>query len=156
MAMAKTLSTWLDNEGIHYELASHPRTYSSRDSADAAHVREDHMAKAVILKDGQGFLMAIIPADQWIKLHAINETLNRDLEMAAEAEIDTLFWDCQAGAIPPVGQAYGLETVLDESLTTLANVYLEVGDHEQLVHLSGDDFRHLMRGIRQGHFGHSH
>lgn len=156
MAIAKTLQQWLQQQDAGYETLPHPKTYSSRDSADAAHVREDHIAKAVILKDGEGFLMAVIPADQWIKLHSINEELNRELELAEEKEIDALFQDCQPGAIPPFGQAYGLETVLDEDLISLANVYFEAGDHEQLLHVSGDDFHRLMRGIRQGHFGHCH
>lgn len=156
MAIANTLKQWLEQQDASYETVPHPKSYSSRESANAAHVREDHIAKAVILKDEEGFLMAVIPADQWVKLHGINEVLNRNLELAEEKEIEKLFKDCDPGAIPPFGQAYGLETVLDEDLISLANVYVEAGDHEQLLHISGESFHQLMRGIRQGHFGHAH
>jgi Ala-tRNA(Pro) deacylase len=44
---------------------------------------------------------------------------------------------------------------MDEALTTLANVYFEAGDHEHLVHTSGDDFKHLLSGVRHGHFSHN-
>ena len=156
MAIAKILQGWLEQQEVAYELVPHPKTYSSKDSASAAHIREDHIAKAVILKDEQGFLITVIPADQWIKLHSVNEALNRNLEMAAEKEVDQLFNDCEPGAFPPIGQAYGLEVALDESLTTLANLFFEAGDHEHLVHISGEGVHQLMRGIRQGHFGHYH
>jgi len=156
MAVAKTLQDWLEQQDTAYELVPHPKTYSSKDSATAAHIREDHIAKAVILKDEQGLLMVVIPADQWIKLHAVNEALNRNLEMAAETGVDQLFSDCEPGAFPPIGPAYGLEAALDASLTTLANVYFEAGDHEHLVRISGEGFNQLMRGTRQGHFGHYH
>ena len=154
MAIAETLKTWIEDQSIEYRMGSHPISFSSRETATAAHIREDHIAKAVILKDKQGYLMAVIPADQWIKLHAIQQDLNRPLELASEDEIDELFKDCQPGAIPPLGQAYGMETVLDESLTSLANVYLEAGDHEHLLHISGDHFRKIMSGVRHGHFSH--
>jgi hypothetical protein len=42
-----------------------------------------------------------------------------------------------------LGPAYGIETCLDQSLTSLAHVYFEAGDHEQLVHMAGDAFRAL-------------
>lgn len=154
MAVAASVKRYLDQQGIAYELVPHPRTASSRESAQAAHVREDHIAKAVILKDEQGYLMAVIPADRWLKLHAVGEALNRPLELATEAETEGLFPDCRLGAIPPLGRFYGLETVLDEALTSLANVYLEAGDHEHLIHVSGEQFHALLSGARRGHFGH--
>ena len=154
MAIANTLKQWLDEQGATYRSVPHPQSSSSRESASAAHVREDHIAKAVILKDGQLLLMAVIPADQWLKLHAVQQSLNRELELANEPEIDRLFIDCSPGAIPPFGQAYGIETVLDEALTALADVYVEAGDHRQLLHFSADTFTQLTRGLRQGHFSH--
>jgi Ala-tRNA(Pro) deacylase len=53
--------------------------------------------------------------------------------------------------VPPLGEAYGLDMVLDASLASLANIYFEGGDHEHLVHLDGDQFNALMLGVRRGH-----
>ncbi len=65
-----------------------------------------------------------------------------------------LFEDCETGAIPPLGPAYQIETFLDEALTSLANVYFEAGDHENLVHTSGDNFKKLLSGVRHGNYSH--
>ena len=54
----------------------------------------------------------------------------------------------------PLGPAYGIETFLDEALMSLANVYLEAGDHEHLVHIGGDDFKTLLSGVRHGFYSH--
>jgi Ala-tRNA(Pro) deacylase len=122
----------------------HPRTYSSKESATSAHVREDHIAKAVILEDSQGIVMAVIPGDAWIKFQAINNELNRTLELSPEELSKEIFQNCAIGAIPPFGFAYGLETVVvDKELTSLANVYFEAGDHENLIHVSGESFKRL-------------
>jgi Ala-tRNA(Pro) deacylase len=154
MAMAETVRMYLESQEVEYQLVAHPRSYSSRATAVAAHVPDDHIAKAVILKDEQGFIMTVIPASHWVKLHALQEELDRSLELATETEIDRLFKDCHPGAIPPLGPAYDMETVLDEALTSLAHVYFEAGDHEHLVRLSGEDFRRLLSGVRHGYFSH--
>ena len=152
MAIAETLRAYLDQKGIAYDLVAHPRTYSSHDSAVAAHVPDDHLAKGVIVQDDGGAVEIVVPASQWVKLNAVRLELGRPVDFADEKELDRFFPDCVSGAIPAAGQAYGIETLLDTALTTLANVYLEAGDHEHLVHVTGDGFRELMQGLRHGHF----
>ena len=151
MTVAASVIRVLADHGTEYELVPHPKSFSSIQSASAAHVPEDHIAKGVLLKDRSGYVLAVIPASEWIDLRRLSSELGRDLNMAPEAEIDRLFSDCDPGAVPPLGEAYGLEMVLDESLTSLSSIYFEGGDHEHLVRLDGDQFNALMRGVRRGH-----
>jgi Ala-tRNA(Pro) deacylase len=87
-------------------------------------------------------------------MHAISHELDRDLELATEEEVGAIFPDCEIGAVPPVGKAYGVETLLDDSFNSLADVYFEAGDHEHLVYTSGDSFRKLFGGSRHGYYHH--
>lgn len=64
--------------------------------------------------------------------------------LATEAEVGEIFDDCELGAVPPVGEAYGIDVMLDNSLNDCPDVYFEGGDHVHLVHVSGEDFRQLM------------
>ena len=152
MAIAETVRSHLEGLNIDYELITHPHTASSRETAAAAAVREDHIAKGVLLKDAEGYVLAVIPGDSWVRFHGVQAELNRQLELAPETEVEALFSDCDPGAVPCTGTAYGLETVVDEALASLAFVYFESGDHEHLARVSGDDFRRLVSGLRHGHF----
>lgn len=152
MAIAETVRSTLTDHGVDYGLIPHPRSGSTHESAEAAHVPEDHVAKAVIVRDDTGFAMAIIPGNCWLRLEALDEETGRQLRLAEEPEVDALFTDCRPGAVPPLGSAYGLEVFLDEALTALANVYFEAGDHEHLVRVDGDAFLSLLKGVRRGHF----
>ena len=152
MTMSTTVKSYLDGRGVAYELVSHPTTGSSHESAQVAHVEEGRIAKAVILTDRQGGVMGVIPGDMWVKLHAVGATLGRELELADETRAASFFPDCDPGAIPPLGSAYGMETLLDEALTSRAFVYFESGDHRTLVKTTGDDFLALLEGARRGHF----
>jgi Ala-tRNA(Pro) deacylase len=156
MTISATVKNFLEQKQIHYQLIDHPKTYTSPEAAAAAHIADDHVAKGVLLNDDQGFLLAVIPADHWLDLDRMRAELDRELHLATEEDVETVFMDCDPGAVPPFGEAYGLESIMDEALTSLAKVYVEAGDHEQLVVLTNEQFLNLMKGVRHGHFCHLH
>lgn len=156
MAIASTVKNYLDQASVDYYLIPHPHSGSSHETAEAAHIEEDHIAKAVVVKDENGYAMVLVPAVYYVEMKHVRKLLDRQLEVVEEDEFAKLFPDCEPGAVPPLGPAYQIETFLDKELTTLANVYLESGDHEQLIHLSGDDFRALLAGVREGRYSHIH
>ncbi len=152
MAIAITFKQYLDQTGVPYEVVMHPRTYSSMRTAEAAHVPGHRLAKSVILEDDNGYVMAIVPSNRQIRLGAVSDELHRNLRLATEQEISSLFKDCDVGAIPPVGPAYGVPTLVDDTLAREPDVYLEAGDHEELIHVSHDAFINLLGPVQQGRF----
>ncbi|MDH5648780.1 MAG: YbaK/EbsC family protein [Gammaproteobacteria bacterium] len=152
MTISLTLLEYLEWAGVDYEVIPHKYTENSLQTAKTAHVPANKLAKCVLLEDENDYLMAVLPADHRIKLSSLHRQLNRNLELASESEVAYLFSDCDIGAIPPIGQAYGYEVIVDDSLTGCDDIYFEAGDHRDLVHLSGRDFREIMGNARQGHF----
>lgn len=154
MALAHKLRSYLDRHSASFEPVAHPKAESTRETAQAAHVPEDHIAKGVLVRDAGGHALVVIPGEGWIKLEALRADTGRAFELASEAEVEAVFADCQPGAIPPLGPAYDLETFVDEALGSLAHVYFEAGDHESLVKVSGETFQALLSGARRGHYSH--
>lgn len=148
MEMAKTLEDFLQLNGVKYDMLMHRHTDTSINSAHAAHIPESQVAKPIILEDAQGYIMAVIPADSHVKIRELNRFLNRNMGLATENEIPALFKDCEPGAIPPVGLAYGMETIVDNDLDVCSDIFFESGNHEQLVHMDGESFRQLMKSAR--------
>ena len=154
MAIAPRLKWYLDAHGVEYELIPHAPTSSSLETARQAHLPADRLAKPVLLEDELGYVMAILPASHRIDLRRLGEQLQRDLELATEPEFPPLFADCEPGAIPPVGSAYHIPTVYDDALAELTDVWFEAGDHEDVVHVKGAAFLHLLEGSLHGRFSH--
>jgi Ala-tRNA(Pro) deacylase len=148
MAISPTIQKYLTENEIPYEVIAHSHTSTSLNSASAAHIPGSKMAKPVILEDEDGYLMAVIPATEHVKIRELNQSLNRNMGLATEMELHSLFKDCDIGAIPPIGQAYGVTTVIDESLMQCNDIYFEAGDHEELIHIKGSSFRKLMQNTR--------
>lgn len=145
MTVAHSLQHYLDEQFTEYDLITHDPTHNSADSARAAHIAARQLAKAVILKDGDGaYLMVVVPAANKINVNLLSYMLERKLSMVHEWELTHLFQDCEPGAIPALGQAYGLEIVWDDQLMDSDDIYFESGDHCQLVHMSKDQFQTLM------------
>ncbi|HEX5801568.1 MAG TPA: YbaK/EbsC family protein, partial [Azospira sp.] len=66
--------------------------------------------------------------------------------------LEELFEDCELGAIPPLGPAYGIRTVMDEELANEREIYFEAGNHEDMIHMKMDTFLDLMADADRGRF----
>jgi len=152
MTIAATVKSYIEGRGVAYEVIAHPASGSSHETAEAAHVDEGHIAKAVILKDSAGAVMVVIPGNGWVSLSAIGKELDREMVLAEEEDAAAYFPDCEPGAIPPLGPAYGMETLVDKALTSLAYVYIESGDHRSLIKMDGEALPTLLSGVRHGYF----
>lgn len=144
MGMSNTLRRYLDDKQAHFDVMPHTHTHCSMETAAAAHIPGAQLAKSVILKDDLGYVMAVIPSSRQVVIDDLNRSLGRRLHMASERELAALFQDCELGAIPPLGPAYGIRTVMDKCLINSDEIYFEAGSHEDLVHTDMDTFLDLM------------
>jgi len=152
MAIAITLQNFLASRNAAYDVVFHQPTTTSRQTARAAHIPAGCLVKSVILEDEHGFLMAVVPADCKVRVHDLDRQLHRHLRLATEEDFARLFDDCERGAVPPLGVAYGLETVVDDSVESAVEVYFEGGDHQALIHMRGAQFTDLMKDAGHSRF----
>jgi Ala-tRNA(Pro) deacylase len=152
MGIAVTLAQYLMERGVPYDVIEHAYTETASQSATASRVPPDRIAKAVVLKGGDGFMLAVLPASRHIQFDELCKELGRHVDIAEEEQIETLFIDCEAGAVPALGGAYGLNVIVDDSLANQPEMYLEGGDHLSLVHISGPAFRELLADAQRARF----
>jgi Ala-tRNA(Pro) deacylase len=153
MATAITIQQFLDESRLPFDLVTHPHSSTSLQSARAAHIAPLQLAKAVLLEEHGQLVMAVLPATKHVHLGTLHHRLKRNFCMATEQTVRQIFVDCEPGAIPALGGAYGIETIWDDSLMNCADLYFEAGDHEHLVHMLTEDFLELVRDCEHGDFG---
>lgn len=154
MTIATRLKNYIESAGVPYDIVAHQRTSTSQQSAVAAHVPGSRMAKGVVIHHELGYALAVVPSTHRVELGALQDLMDKRLGLASEDETGSLFQDCDVGAIPPIGAAYGVPVILDESINDAADIYFEGGDHKTLVHVSGRDFRNLTREATRARFSH--
>jgi Ala-tRNA(Pro) deacylase len=153
MTVAHRLESHLQQSGVAYDVRHHPYCEGSERTAHIAGVPASQVAKAVLTEDHEGrHLLAVIPSDRRLSLYHLGTVLRRSFRLASEFQVDMIFGDCVRGAVPPIGAPYRVETVVDDALLKLDDVWLEAGDHEDLIHMTGSQFRALMANAPHGYF----
>ncbi len=148
MAISITLKEYLADQHVRYDELPHLNTNTSMETAVASHIPSECVAKAVLLSDGTRYLLATLPASRRLDVARLSDYLDQDLTLASEDEVAEVFEDCELGAVPPTGEAYGLPVVWDDTLANQADIYFEGGDHKTLVHVDGIDFVRMMGGAK--------
>ena len=152
MAAVERLRRYLEEQGVPFEVAAHPERYTTQEVAAAAHVSGRALAKVVIVKTGGGFAMAVLPAACRVGVPLVRELLgDPGATLAAEGEFRGLFPDCEAGAMPPFGNLYGLPVYVDDELAAREGITFAGGTHHEVVTMRYADFARLVQP-RQAEF----
>ena len=154
MAISMTIQNYLNDLGVDYVPLAHDHTETSSMTAETSHVPGSRLVKAVVIKDDDSYMMALLPASHHLRLNALQDLLGREVELAAEEAFVDLFDDCDTGAVPALGMAYGLNVIVEDCLAKTGDLFFEGGDHETLVHLQAEDFKGLVVEAPHGHFSH--
>lgn len=146
MPILTKLREYLDKAGVQYEVLSHRQAFTAQEVAEAQHVKGRDLAKVVMLRSGGEFFMTVLPAPYRVDLDLAQGVVGRrDLRLATEEEFAGLFPQCEAGAMPPFGNLYGLPVFVDQSLTRDDDIVFNAGTHTQTVRMTYADFARLVQ-----------
>jgi Ala-tRNA(Pro) deacylase len=154
MALAPLVEDYLVRHDAKYDVVAHPRSRHSAETAELAHIPGDRLVKSVVLRDADdAVLLAVLASTLSVHIGRLSEQTHRRLRLADEADLQAVFPDCSLGAIPPLGPAYGVGIILDDSLDAHDDLWFEAGDHEHLVHMTVVQFMALVGPAQKVHFG---
>lgn len=145
MSMSLRLQAYLDREWVHYDVLPHPEAFRAAEIAHTLHTPEKEMAKVVIVKVQERFVMTVLPASWNVNLPRLRTVLaTPQVRLATEEEIKDLFPDCELGAMPPFGNLYGLPVYVDQSLTEDEEIVFQAGTHSDAIRMRYWDFAGLV------------
>lgn len=143
MSIASTVKQYLDEKHIIYDVLDVAPFESPYQAAQLAKIPPQSLYYPIVLRDPFGLLMAVLPAARKLELERLAALLHRNCEPALQTQLSTVFDDCQPGHIPPLGEAYGIRTIIDAEITTPEEVYIVTGNNAQLIKLKRKDFMML-------------
>ncbi|MGH8020213.1 MAG: aminoacyl-tRNA deacylase [Opitutaceae bacterium] len=143
---APNLRQYLDREKISYSIVSHAPAFSAQKIAALAHVPGRQMAKTVMVKlDGQ-LAMAVMPADLAVDLEHLGEVTGASrVDLASEWEFKDRFPDCEAGAMPPFGNLYGMPVFVADALAEDEFIVFNACNHHEMIRMRYADFARLVQ-----------
>lgn len=126
---------YLGEHGVEHEVIDHEETFSASEEARAAGVAPDHAAKTVLLRDGDAYRLAVLPASERLDVRKAREALDATghLRLATEDEMAADFGAFEVGALPPLGPMLPAPEVIDRRLTGHERILCSGGDHRHSV-----------------------
>lgn len=150
MSIAASVKYFLSRLGVDYQVLIHPRVGTPLQTALAARIKPEQLAYAVLLKDKNKYLIAVLPSSNILDLNVLNFHLNKKYIPATLSEEKRIFKDCTLGMVPPVAEAYGIDAIIDKALDDEPSLYLPTGNNSTLICVSNDDFHSIQVNAMHG------
>ncbi len=147
MNIPKRLTQFLDENNVPYEVLHHEAAFTAQEVAHEEHVKGRNHAKVVMIKSNGDLAMAVLPAHRIIDLEKLEHITQKAASIAAEEEFHSRFPDCAIGAMPPLGNLYGLSTYIERSLTKDEFIVFEAGTHTDSVKMKYSDYERLTQPV---------
>ncbi len=130
------LQVRLAQAGVVFTVLRHEPVFTSEQAATVRGVPLSSGAKALILKAGGGFVMAVVPADRKLDSKKARAALGvKELRFATREEVEQLT-TLQPGSIPPFGSLFNVKTYCDPALAESVNMNFNAGDHAISIQMS--------------------
>lgn len=139
---------FLADQHVAFETILHPPAFTAQKLAHVLHVPGRQVAKCVLLRGPQGFVIAVLPAIHHVDTALLSVALEGPVRLATDLEVADLFRDCEWGVLSPFGTLYGVRTLLDEHFRPEDFLVFESNSHLESVRLRCRDFEALERPRR--------
>ena len=131
----KRLLAALSAAGVSVAHSHHEPVYTSAQAAAVRGTTLHSGAKALVVKAGDDFVMAVMPADFSLDGTALRKYLGcKRLRFATNEEVLSLT-GLAPGSIPPFGSLFGLPTICDERLADNQQINFNAGSHSDSIQM---------------------
>jgi Ala-tRNA(Pro) deacylase len=142
--MNQRLEAFLSGQQVKYQVVTHGGAVTAQEQAAALHTSGWSMAKVLIVKERDGYVMAVLPACCVLDLNRLKGFIGHGpVRLATVEEIHGAVPDCAPGAIPPFGGLWGLRTFVDRALLNTREITIPAGDPATAIRITASEFRRL-------------
>lgn len=144
MSVNARVQEFLRTADVPYAVLPHVPAYTAQEEAAATHVPGRDWAKVVVFFADDQPIQAVVPADRFVDFDRLLMVTGADrLRLAREDELEWLFPECEAGAMPPLGTLYKQPVFVDEALTAEDHIAFHAGTHSDAVSMRYSDYARM-------------
>src|SRR6266508_2495323 len=130
----------LAGRGVEFEEISHSTAYTGIDEARAMGIEADDVAKTVVVRAGDGFVLLAVPASRRLAMRRVQSAVgDNHARLATEDEIEGAFPGFQLGALPPLGSLLDRPLYVDPELLRHDTIVFAAGTQTDSVRVRTAD-----------------
>lgn len=139
-----SITKFLEQNHARYSVIPHRPAYTAQEEAAAAHVPGAAWAKSVVCMADDELFLAVVPAPYTIDFERLKWTLDAEsVRLALESEFVPAYRECEPGAMPPFGELFGQQVVVDEALARDPEIVFSGGSHRDAIRMPYREFVRL-------------
>lgn len=143
--LATKIKNYLDHRNIKYSNIQHSPAFTAQRVAAAAHIPGRDFAKTILVMIEGKMAMLVMPSTRKVVLSEVRDLFGVDkVRLASEEEFQSVFPDCETGAMPPFGNLYGMDVYVAPSLAAEKEIAFNAGTHTDVIKMAYDDFERLV------------
>jgi Ala-tRNA(Pro) deacylase len=141
----KKLREMLENRHIPYKSIIHPQTFTAQKTAQSTHTKGRELAKTVVVRMDGRLCMVVLPAHHRVDLDHLKEATGTEaIALVPEREFSMLFPECEIGAMPPFGNLYGMDVMVEHELAQDEEIAFNAGTHTEVIRMAYKDYETLV------------
>jgi len=146
MSIPQRIRTYLDSQNVTFEWLRHPEAFTAQEVAHALHLSGKRLAKTVVVSADGRMVMVILPASHRLVMSELRGVLEaREVHLVPEEQLASTFPGCDLGAIPPLGDLYGMQVWVDRTIADQEDIVFNAGTHADAVKMKYHDFAALSK-----------
>lgn len=154
MAIPKKIINFLEKNKIKYEILKHKTVYTAFDKAQTLKVKQKIIGKTLVLKKNGEIFIVLISANKNLDLKKFKKlTKAKKVDFVSEKQIKQKFKGVKVGTLPPFGNLWKTQTLVDKPLLKEKEIILSGGDYNFSIKIKGKDFKKLVSDLITGSFG---
>jgi len=131
--------------GVEFKEHRHEPVRTSEEAARVRGTKLSAGAKALVMAADGKFVMLVVPGDRKVDFKAFKREFDvKDLRMASHEEVKRVT-GVEVGAVPPLGNLFGLRTYFDYSLRDEAVLVFNAGRHEVSMEVAREDLERVVK-----------
>jgi prolyl-tRNA editing enzyme YbaK/EbsC (Cys-tRNA(Pro) deacylase) len=142
----------LEGNNLWFELFEHTPVITSEEAAKIRNGYSQHQGtKAMIVRiklnrNKKKFVMLVVPGDLKFDNKKIKkEFLAKDVCLASEEEVSEVTGGVQIGGVPPLGNLFGLEVLVDPTVLLNEKIIFSAGDRRISIAMKSEDYKNLVK-----------
>ncbi|OGI17194.1 MAG: hypothetical protein A3J63_04920 [Candidatus Moranbacteria bacterium RIFCSPHIGHO2_02_FULL_40_12b] len=157
MPISKKITDYLNKNKYKYEIIEHRTTYTAWDTAQTEKVKPQEVAKALVMKADNDYLVALVPSNKNLDKKGLLKVINvwkkksggkacKKIDFAKEAWMKKNL-PGKVGATPPFAGLINLGVYIDNALKKNKKIYLGSGEYTESVRVSVSQYLKIEKPV---------
>lgn len=137
------VTNYLQKNQVKFEVIEHRQVFTAHDLAMTLHLQHSQIAKSLLMKADNDFILAILPADKNLDMKKLAKLVAAKKISMPKEKVMTEKFKVKPGALPAFGGLYKLPVFVDKLVMKQKKILVSAGSFVDSILINPKDYVRL-------------